>query len=183
MLTGHYYHIFNRGVDRQAIFFQQRNYGFFIQRMRDYFVPELVKVIAYCLMPNHYHLIVLCLTEQFGIKVMQPFGTSYVKAINEQQGRVGPLFQGRFKYKLIETDEYLRNATRYVHLNPVKAGYAKTPSEWAFYSYRDYIGLRKGFIPASDIILRNFDSPADYQAFVEAATFPGEEEFNRWLLS
>jgi putative transposase len=90
--TGQTYHLYNRGVNRQPIFFCAENWVYFIKRLRHYFQPELVDILAYCLMPTHYHLMIHLKTDDLSARVMQPLGVSYTKAINRQQGRVGPLF-------------------------------------------------------------------------------------------
>ncbi|WP_420641358.1 transposase [Candidatus Leptofilum sp.] len=167
-IPGHYYHIYNRGVNRQAIFFAKHNWGFFIQRLREYFMDETAVIIAYCLMPNHFHLLVRVLCEDFGRSVMQPFGTSYTKAINREQYRVGSLFQGRYKGKRVDKEGYLLHLSRYIHRNPVEAKLVKHPTDWHFSSYRDYVGLREGTLPKPNIILSQFSSIAEYAEYVEA---------------
>lgn len=167
-IPGHYYHIYNRGVNRQPIFFAKHNWGFFIQRLRDYFTEETAIIIAYCLMPNHYHLLVQVLCDDFGLTVMQPFSTSYTKAINNEQNRVGSLFQGRHKGVHVDNDGYLLHLSRYIHRNPVTAKFVTNPADWHFSSYRDYIGLRQGKLPKPEIILSQFISTAEYAAYVEA---------------
>ncbi len=162
-----YYHIYNRGVNRQPIFFEDRNWVFFLRRLCKYFTPDRADNIAYCLMPNHYHLLVYLKANDFSHKVMQPFGTSYTKAINKEQGRVGALFQGRFKGKHIEKDRYLLHLSRYIHRNPVETGLVSLPVEWEYSSYRDYIGQRNGTLPKPSVILAQFESADDYAAFVE----------------
>jgi putative transposase len=101
-------------------------------------------------------------------QIMQPFGLSYTKAINKQQGRVGPLFQGPFQATWVDKDEYLLHLSRYIHMNPVTAGLVARPEEWIFSSYRDYIGLREGTLPVLDVVLSQFPSHRAYQAFVES---------------
>jgi REP element-mobilizing transposase RayT len=165
--SGEYYHIYNRGVNRQPIFFAQHNWGFFIRRLRHYFQPTHADIVAYCLMPNHYHLLVHLKDDNFSHAIMQPFGTSYTKAINKEQDRVGSLFQGRFKGKHVDNQAYLTHLTRYIHRNPVDAHLVTSPSEWVFSSYRDYIGLRNGSLPKPGIVLAQFASMADYRAYVE----------------
>jgi REP element-mobilizing transposase RayT len=162
-----YYHIFNRGVNRQPIFFAQRNWTFFLQRLNEYFASDKAIIIAYGLMPNHYHLLVYVLDSAFSFSVMQPFVTSYTKAINKEQDRVGALFQGRFKGILVDSNDYLVHLSRYIHRNPVDAGLVARPADWVFSSYRDYIGLRQGKLPHPGIVLGQFSSPADYAAYVE----------------
>jgi len=168
-LTGQVYHLYNRGVNRQPIFFCDENWGYFIKRLRHYFQPDVADILAYCLMPTHYHLMVTLKTDDFSARVMQPFSVSYTKAINRQQDRVGPLFQGPFRAAWVDEDSYLLHLSRYIHLNPVAAGLAARPEDWAFSSYRDYVGLRDGALPVTDeILLSQFPSRQAYREFVES---------------
>lgn len=80
--AGHCYHLYNRGVNRGPIFFCDENWRFFIQRLRDYFISPHADILAYCLMPNHYHLLVYLKTDDLSQRVMQPLTVSYTKAIN-----------------------------------------------------------------------------------------------------
>ena len=166
--AGHYYHLYNRGVDRRPIFFCDENWGYMLRRVRHYFLPELIDVLAYCLMPNHYHLLVYLKRDDLATRVMQPFGLSYTKAVNKQQSRTGPLFEGRFQARWVDRDEYLLHLSRYIHLNPVAAGLVARPEDWTFSSYREYLGLREGTLPATDGILAQFASRQAYREFVES---------------
>ena len=164
---GNIYHILNRGNEKQDIFFERENFLFFMRRLRYYVQKFNVLVICYCLMPNHFHL---CLKETVkrGIsRAMLGLQTSYAKAINKRRGRTGHLWQDTFKYIHIDKDEYLLHLTRYIHLNPVKAGLAKKAEDWEFSSYREYIGLRQGTLPQMDIIGSYFSTAEEYRTFVE----------------
>lgn len=176
-----YYHVYNRGVADTPIFFQQRNWDFFLRRWRKYCLPKYADTIAYCLMPTHYHFLLYVKIENFGDKVMQPFLVSYTKAINLQQGRSGHLFQGPFQGKLVDTENYLSHLTRYIHLNPVEAGYVDSPADWNYSSYPEYAGLRDGTLPKVDVVLENFSNRAEYIAFVEGEN----QDYNaieKWML-
>jgi putative transposase len=151
-----YYHIYNRGVNRGEIFFVPENWRFFLVRLRKYFTPEHADIITYCLLPNHYHLLIHAKSEFVSAKIMQPFGTSYTKAINKQQQRVGALFQGPFQAKLVHKNNYLLHLSRYIHLNPVTAGLVPNPEDWEYSSYREYIGQRDGILPKPEIVLSQF---------------------------
>lgn len=120
--AGHYYHLYNRG----AISFEHKNYLFFLRRLRKYFLSERMGIIAYCLMANHYHPLVHLRVDDLA-SIMQPFTLSYTKAVNKRYGRIGALFQGRFKALLVNADDYLAHLSRYIHLNPIMAGLTPTP--------------------------------------------------------
>ena len=164
--SGAYYHLFNRGVNKEPIFFERENYLFFLRQMRKYFTNELLIIIAYCLMPNHYHLLVHLKTDELAT-VIQRFALSYAKAINKRFERVGSFFQGPFKAVQVDKNEYLLHLSRYIHFNPVDAGLVIKPEAWEFSSYRDYIGLLKGTLIEPEIVLSQFASPQDYQKFVQ----------------
>ena len=181
--AGQCYHVYNRGVNRAPIFFAEENWGFFLRRVREYFKPEFVLILAYCLLPNHYHILLRLQNDELSSAVMQPFGTSYTKAINKQQNRVGPLFQGKFKAQLVKEDAYLTYLTKYIHLNPVKAGLVQAPADWIYSSYQDYIGLRQGTLPSPDLVLNRFPSRKAYQEFVETEPTKRSDAFDRWLRS
>jgi len=171
--TNHFYHVFNRGNNFEQIFFNQQNYHFFLKRLLQYF-DNKINLVAYCLMPNHYHLLVEILQDGYLQKAMQKFSTSYTKAINKEQSRVGHLFQGRYKSKLIPNNNYLLHLSRYIHLNPVKAGLAKKPEDWLFSSYLDFADKRKSEYINHEIITSQFQ---DYQNFVTSF----QEEQNYYL--
>ena len=166
--AGGYYHLYNRGNDHQNIFFERENYLYFLRQMRKYFKTDVVDIVAYCLMPNHYHLLIFLKGAGLA-KLMQPFLLSYTKAINERYSRVGALFQGRFKAIQVDKEEYLLQLSRYIHLNPVAAGLVKRPADWEFSSYRDFIGARNGTLAKPDVVLSYFPSRDEYRKFVESS--------------
>jgi putative transposase len=174
--AGYYYHLYNRGHNYQDIFFNRENYLYFLRQFRQYLIPDTLDVISYCLMPNHYHFIVYLKTDDFTQKI-QPFILSYSKAINKQYQRVGSLFQGKYQAIIVDKDEYLLHLSRYINLNPVQANLVSKAEDWEFSSYPEYLGIRQGTLPQTDIILsqftRNKVSPGDlvaksYGDFVES---------------
>ncbi|MDD5613960.1 MAG: transposase [Candidatus Omnitrophica bacterium] len=103
--------------------------------------PMLVKILAYCIMPTHIHLILKQLKES-GVSIfMSNIQNSYARYFNTKYNRKGPLWEGRFKNVLIQTDEQLLHLTRYVHLNPVSAYLVNNPQEWPMSSYGEYIDI------------------------------------------
>ena len=136
---GNPYHLYNRGNNKQKIFLQDENYDFFLMRLDSYFKPAGVNLIAYCLMPNHYHLLIELSEETDFSNLMRSFTTSYVKSFNKWNNRVGHLFQQEFQPKLIDTDDYLVHVCRYIHLNPVQAHLVQNPGDWRYSDYTEWI--------------------------------------------
>jgi REP element-mobilizing transposase RayT len=167
LLAGYHYHIYNRGHNGEPIFFAEANYIYFLRQIRKYIMAEHGSVIAYALMPNHYHLLLRAETDQLS-SAMQRLGISYTKAINKAFARTGSLFQGAFQARLVECNEYLLHFSRYIHLNPVHGGLVSRPEAWVYSSYQDYLGLRHGTMPQPQVVLDQFQARGDYRCFVQA---------------
>ena len=139
--TGEYYHIYNRGVEKRDIFLENSDFWRFLAGMRElnnddtirnfgrrYLSKanlrsegkELVGIVCYCLMPNHFHFILHQLEDKGISKFMHKMGTAYTKYFNLKHERSGVLFQGTFQAKHIENEQYLLHLSRYIHLNPLE---------------------------------------------------------------
>ncbi|NEP57089.1 MAG: transposase [Symploca sp. SIO2G7] len=178
---GNFYHIYNRGNNHQAIFFERENYLYFLRLVRQHLIRNGVDIVAYCLMSNHYHLLVYLRDETLS-KAMQSLSLSYTKAINQRFNRVGVLFQGRFQSIYVGEDDYLLHLSRYIHLNPVKAGLVEQPGEWEFSSYLEYAGLRQGTLPNTEFIKAQIKGELAYRQFVADCQLPDSMGFKRLLL-
>lgn len=166
-LTGEMYHLYNRGNRKAEVFHAREDYLYFLRQLRDYLQEYPVTLIAYCLMPNHYHL----LTRQDGdnaiTEMMQAFGTSLSKTYNKKYDTVGSLFQGKFRDEHVGDMGYLRYLARYLHRNPVQAKLCRVPEDWEFSNYRDVIGLRHGTLCDFSPVLARFANDANlYREFV-----------------
>jgi REP element-mobilizing transposase RayT len=164
----HYYHLYNRGVNRRPIFFNAGNWHFFMKRLRHYCRAEWVDVLAYCLMPNHFHLLVYLKVDDLGMRIMHPFTISYTKAVNKQQDRVGHLFQGTFQAQHVDRLSYLVHLSRYIHRNPVDAALVRRPEDWRFSSYGSYLGGRPDGFCYPATVLTQFPSRRAYIDYVES---------------
>jgi len=170
LIPGEYFHIFNRGINSENIFRSERNYYFFLRKIREILITQAAEIITYVLMPTHYHLLVQITSENFPSSLGRLIN-SYTKACNQDWGRTGPLFEGRFKAKHVDNDNYLLELSRYIHLNPVSAQLVERPEEWPYSSYSFVIGNKGEFPLLTDILFGYFDNVdprIEYQNFVEA---------------
>ena len=166
-----HYHLYNRGNNRETIFFEPDNYLYFLKKINEYLVP-IADVLVYCLMPTHYHIVVRVKKTSEVFKTsevssaMMKLSVSYTKAINKRFQRVGVLFQGQFQAKPILTSEYLLNLCRYIHGNPVKDGIVADVSQWPYSNCLEWIGERDGKLFDKAFVQDNFDTPEEYRKFV-----------------
>jgi putative transposase len=162
----HYYHIYNRGAGRGLIFFNPGNYEHCLRLVKRYYDRYGVTVVAYCLMPNHYHFLLRQETDQPLSKFINVLFNAYVQAVNRQQDRKGTLFEGRFRHVWVDREEYLIHLCRYIHLNPVKAGLVAEIGDWPYSNYLEWIEQRAGTLKDDVFIRDRFPTPEAYQRFV-----------------
>ena len=176
LVTGEYYHLYNRGNSKQTIFHDKDDYYRFVKILflsngqanfkvslagKEVFDfdrgKSLVNIGAYCLMPNHFHLLLTQVTDGGISKFMQKLSTGYSMYYNKRYERTGALFEGKFKSEHADNDHYLKYLFSYIHLNPVKlidanwkeAGVKNRSKatnfleQYIFSSYQDYIGYNR----------------------------------------
>lgn len=114
-----YYHVYNRGNHKEQIFLQDRDYERFLEKIIEYKEKYPVKILAYCLMPNHFHFLLQQLAPNAISRFLSNLCNSHSRYFNVKYETMGSLFQGRFKAKKVDRDEYLVHLSRYIHLNPI----------------------------------------------------------------
>jgi REP element-mobilizing transposase RayT len=165
---GQYYHVYNRGSNRGVIFFEEENYRYLGRLVRKYVAGMNIAIIAYCLMPNHYHFLIRQNGTAHAGLLFQRVFNAYSKAINKRFDRTGTLFEGRFHSVHVDKSAYLLHLCRYIHANPVKAGLAVSPDGWEHSDYRQWVGLEKAGISDQEFIRANFGEGTEYAEFVAA---------------
>ena len=165
-LKDYYYHIYNRGASQRTIFREDENYLFCIGRIKKYSLELEISVIAYCLMPNHYHLMVRQDGDSPAGLLPQRVFNSYTKAYNKRYEVSGTLFEGPYKVNAVETESQLRHLPRYIHCNPVKHGFVEIPEDWEFSNYRDWIGRRKGTLVDFEFIRTFYGNAVSYMEII-----------------
>lgn len=208
LVTDQVYHVFNRGVNKNDIFYADDDYRQFLDAAIHYITrldrfswekrarrkafsanhdplaaarqagsiqppiqliqesPPKVEILAYCLMPNHFHFLVKQLEENGLTAYFQRLSSSFAHYVNIKHDRVGPLFQGRFKGNLIETDEQLIHVCRYIHLNPLVSGVVADLNTYPWSSYLAYIRDQKDKLCNPKLVLDLFISKESYEKFV-----------------
>jgi REP element-mobilizing transposase RayT len=193
------YHITSRGNEKKLIFKGDRDREIFLDTISQVDKRYNWLCHAYCLMNNHYHLIIETPDENLSAGMRQLNGV-YTQAFNRQHNRVGHLFQGRYRGILIQKDSHLLEVCRYVVLNPVRAKAVKKPEQWRWSSYQATAGIEKPHpCLSTEWILNQFGSmrriaEKAYRKFVEdgikqesiweavrAQSILGEEEFTATL--
>lgn len=169
---GAFYHIINRGNASGAVFKSLGDRKKFLEYLEAASSRFSIRIHTYCLMTNHYHLLVETPKANLS-QAIQWINVSYAVYFNTKRQRRGHLFQGRFKSLLVDADEYLKHLSRYIHLNPVRVKMVESASEYPWSSYPFFIGKLK--MPewlAGDWLLSQFgrnlpEARKNYQAFVE----------------
>ncbi len=163
---GNYYHVYNRGAGRNLLFFGQDNYEYCLRLVKRYHERYGITVVAYCLMPNHYHFLLRLDAGQRLSQFINVLFNAYVQAANRQQNRSGTLFEGRFRHVRVDREEYLLQLCRYIHLNPVNARLVSCPDDWLYSNYLECVGKRAGTLKDQNLIRAYFASPEEYAKFV-----------------
>lgn len=180
------YHVYNRGSEKRRIFDDRRDYKRFLKTLVYYqlegpkpklshffkyqsFKPtktqKIVEILSYCLMPNHFHLLLKQIKEGGITEMITKVSLSYTKYYNTKYDRIGPLFQGEFKAVLIESDEQLIHISRYIHLNPIVSFLVKDLNRFDWSSYLEYLNNVEGLCSKEDV-MGFFKSPKEYEKFV-----------------
>lgn len=170
-----FYHVYARGASRQEIFLEDTDYLYFLRLFRRYLSAEEIKnsagvpykklhdsleVLCYCLMPNHFHLLLFQHEEGAMQRLMRGVMTGYSRYFNTKYKRSGSLFESRYKASRISDQSYLEHISRYIHLNP---------KEWRDYPYSSlasYLEVNTSDWLQPDRILELFSSPKEYEVFV-----------------
>ena len=162
-----YYHIYNHANGRDELFTEDRHYRFFLRRYI-HFIQPVANTFAYCLMPNHFHLLIR-IKERKGLQELESFPkfetlekfiskqfanlfSSYTQAFNRSQNRKGSLFYKNFRRKEITTEEYFAKLVNYIHFNPVVHGFTEYPGDWKYSSYQAILSGKSTMVARSETI-------------------------------
>lgn len=203
-VEGGYSHVFNLGVEKRYIYEDGQDCDVFLRLLAYYLSPfdpkaphpfsgitdikmararplsnlnKEVELLAYCLMPNHFHLLVRQVTKDGMTKLLRRLSTAYTMYFNKRYNRVGHLFQGKYKASLIPEDVSLVHVSRYIHLNPTEITSAEL-STYPYSSYSYYLGLKKEDWIKADFILDYFNKSKDTPPFDKFTSFKDFVEAN-----
>ena len=181
-----YYHVYSRGINKEKIFLDKQDYEVFLSLFKRYLSDEPqkdlkgrlypsyhddIKLLAYCLMPNHFHAFVLQSEPEAIKELFKSVITAYSMYFNKKYKRQGPVFQSRYKASLILNDSYYEHISRYIHLNP------ENYTDYPYSSYKYYLGKSNASWMDPTPIMTGFKSVADYVQFVaDRKGFKGDQE-------
>ena len=171
-VSGGLYHVFNRGNWKQAIFLSDGDRALFLELVRKAASRREWAIHGYCLMENHYHLVVE--TPQPDLSAgMQRINSEYAQSFNRGYGFVGHLFQGRFQAVRVDSDGHLLELNRYLALNPVRAGLCVAPALWPWSGYSEIVSFCAAPLVSSKRVLSLFGGDVEqalraFRNFVEA---------------
>ena len=198
---GAWYHVMNRGRRRENIFLSAGDYEMFIKLLQETSDNWNLKISAYCLMSNHYHLLVQTPDGNLS-RSMRHINGVYTQRFNRRHKKDGQLFRGRYKAVLIDADSYLLEVLRYIHRNPIRAGIAEKLNDFAWSSHRGYISgakkwewLHKDFPlsmlsssknrrKSAYIDFVSLDEPKEIKRFYSLKNQPsvlGDKAFREWI--
>jgi len=180
-VKGNFYHVYNRGANKQKIFFETDNYLYLLKLLNKNTTKYCLTVIAYCLMPNHYHLLLRVDGEKDLSRCISTTFNSYVQAINKRYDRASSLFLERFKAIHIDKEAYLLHLCRYIHLNPINAQLIANLEDWPFSNYLEFIGKRNGTFFERVFFQKHFGNCDAYYDFVHDVSIQPPENFGDYL--
>ena len=181
LLPEYSYHIYNHANGNDILFKEETNYLYFISKYEKY-MSSVINTYAYCLMPNHFHILVTLKAEGeifstidkshviekynslttatekenylslFVSKQFSNLFSSYTQAFNKKYKRMGSLFMKNFKRKLVNDDNYFVDLIKYIHINPVKDGFVKKPEDWKYSSYNTILSDELSFLKRDEVI-------------------------------
>lgn len=184
LISGGTFHLYNHAVAKENLFHSEADYTYFLKKMELYISP-VADILAYCLLPNHYHLLINVKSEKELIKYLSEkvkhaktvesrmtddtaflnkqvsqafsnFFNTYAKHYNSIYNRIGTLFKRTFRRKAVDTKDYLQQVICYIHQNPLAAGFVKDISEWEFSSYNQIVEKSTDLVN-SEMVIEIFD--------------------------
>lgn len=182
VLPGYPQHIIQRGNNRQQILFDEADYWFLWERLKSGAEKFRCDLHAYVLMPDHFHLLVTPKQENGIGKLMQYVGRYYVQYFNDRYERTGTLWEGRYRGTLLDPETYLLTCSRYLELNPVRAGYVDQPESYDWSSYGFNASGREDALltPHPEYLKLGRSAKARQKAYSEAFSQPiGEDTLTR----
>ena len=173
-----YHHLFNRGANKNVIFFDRESYLYFLKRLKHYKEMYKIDILSYCLMPNHFHFFVKQQTEDLLISdFISALLNSYVKSINKKFKRSGTLFQSKTKSKTITDEHYFTWIIKYILENPVKAKLVNDIASWEFSNAKDLLKIRKGTLTNINEVKSFFQSEEQMIKFLTDSKIKVDYEF------
>jgi REP element-mobilizing transposase RayT len=167
---GFYYHIYNRGNNKEKLYLEHADYIYFLELFKKY-IYEVTNIYCFCLLPNHFHFLLrfreedeifsYSLKKKPSYRVLSDFFNAYAKYFNYKYGRTGSLFQERYRRKKVDNEIYLKYLIHYIHTNPVHHEISDDFSSYGYSSYQTFIS-KKPTLLEREYVLEIFEDIDNY---------------------
>ncbi len=160
---GQYYHLYNHSVSEQLLFQDSEDYLKCLSLFKRYYNTKDYSILAYCLMPNHYHILIYQKTDYPIYTYFENIWSKYSRYYNNRYKRKGTLFAGKLQHIGIRKLQHLLHLCAYIHLNPVKANLVESPEQWQWSNYPEWIRIRNGSMIDREQIKSFFKTKQEYK--------------------
>jgi putative transposase len=164
---GHFYHLWNHAAGEKLLFADEDDYLRCLSTFRRYYEPHSFAMVAYCLMPNHYHILIRQNSADPVYMLINRIWASYSRYYNKKYEKWGSIFSTKLQHKIMEDDTQLLQTCIYIHNNPREAGLVEDLSEWKWSNYLEWIDLRSGVLFCKDVRDSFFSRTEVYAAFMK----------------
>lgn len=162
------FHVFNHATDEHLLFYDDQDYEFFLIALGKQLENIPASIVAFCLMPNHYHFLIRQDSENKIYKIFNYAFVSYARYYNRKYKRKGRIFRSPLQHKKVIDQSYLIQLCKYIHLNPVYAGLVEEPEEWEYSNYKEWVNKRDELFFTKEIRNYYFRNVNDYISFLNS---------------
>ena len=180
--TGEFFHIYNRGVNRERIFYSDRDYEYFMKLIHAAFDPEGLSLHAYSLMPNHFHMVLRQLIPYALSDFMKSVCERHAEQVNYLQKRKGHLFEGPYTMKNFDERRHLLYMSKYVHLNPLQGHLVEKLEDWPYTSWNQYLKGEEDGLVTTKAVLGLAGGIEAYRRYLKAKTGVENEEMEFYVI-
>ncbi|MDD5749989.1 MAG: transposase [Patescibacteria group bacterium] len=173
--ANYFYHVYNRATDKKTIFYTEKDYEYFINKVVFFKEKTNIKILAYCILPNHFHFLLKepetsdnpsGWNSQIS-RFISLLSNSYTKYFNLSRDHSGRIFQGPFKLKLVNDDNYLKILINYINLNHLNHKISRQAGDWHYSSHQNYLNQTKSKLIDKDYLIDFKEYAQGFKSYID----------------